>query len=80
MNYHFLLCFATTPNSNRAWVIQQVWQLVCHPSDAPLPMRFFIHDCDSKFSASFDHVFASEGIKIVCTLIRAPKANAVAQR
>ena len=39
-----------------------------------------IRDRDSKYSRSFDEVFRSGGIRIVKTPVRAPKANAVAER
>jgi putative transposase len=42
-------------------------------------MRFLIRD-DSKYSGHFDGVFRSEGIRIVKTPVRAPKANAIAER
>jgi putative transposase len=39
-----------------------------------------LRDHDAKFSRSFDDVFCSEGAQVLMTPVRAPKANAYAER
>jgi hypothetical protein len=69
-----------TPNPTGPWVAQQARQFAWTLQERPSPFRFLIRDRDSKFTRVFDAVFASEGIEIIRTPLRAPKANAVAER
>ncbi|MCA1681122.1 MAG: integrase core domain-containing protein [Actinobacteria bacterium] len=69
-----------TPNPTGAWVAQQARQFAWTLQEQPSRFRFLIRDRDSKFTRDFDAIFASEGIQIVRTPVRAPKANAIAER
>ena len=69
-----------TSNPNQIWVTQQSRQLVWELHDQDRPMRFVIHDNDTKFSNAFDSVFESEVIRVINTPFRAPNANAFTER
>ena len=69
-----------TPHPSGRFVTQQARNLSFKLDERSEPVRFLIHDRDAKFSRSFDDVFASEGIRVICTSFRAPNANAFAER
>jgi transposase InsO family protein len=63
---------------NLAWVTQQARILVIE--DRLARTRFLIRDRDAKYSGPFDEVFRWEGVRVIRTPIRSPKANAFAER
>ena len=63
-----------------AWVTQQARNLCFELDGRATPVSFLIHDRDAKFSGPFDEVFRNEGVHIIRTPIRSPKANAFAER
>ncbi len=69
-----------TANPTGAWVTQQAREFSWTLQEQPSRFRFLIRDRDSKLTPNFDTVFASEGIRVVKTPVRAPKANAFAER
>jgi putative transposase len=67
-----------TAHPDSRWVTQQARNLAI---DGRLgDVRFLLRDRDAKFSGPFDEVLRSEGVRIIRTPIRAPRANASAER
>src|SRR3954454_21232861 len=67
-------------NPDGGWVIQQARNLVMTLQDERARLAFLIRDRDSKYTLGFDEVFRSEGVRIIPTPVRAPRANAYAER
>jgi putative transposase len=62
------------------WATQQARNMIETFLERTEPIRFLMHDRDSKFTAAFDEVFRSEGIRTIRTPERAPRANAFIER
>jgi transposase len=69
-----------TGNPDGAWVIQQARNLTMTLAEQKQRHRILIRDRDSKFTAAFDEVFRSEGLRITRAPIAAPRAKAHAER
>jgi putative transposase len=67
-----------TANPDCAWVTQQARNLSVEERLGNV--RYLIHDRDAKFCGPFDAIVATEGVRVIEKPVRAPRANAFAER
>jgi transposase InsO family protein len=48
--------------------------------DPGIRVRFVLHDRDASFSAAFDAVFQSAGIRVIRSAVQAPRMNSIMER
>jgi putative transposase len=69
-----------TDHPTGLWVAQQARNLPASIEDQGTAWKSLIRDRDAKFTRAFDDVWRSTGAEVICTPVRAPNANAVAER
>jgi transposase InsO family protein len=69
-----------TTNPVMALVTQVARNFTADLEEAWRRFRFLVRDRDTKFTTSFDAVFASIGVESIRTPVRSPRANAFAER
>ena len=69
-----------TENPVQSWVVQQARNLLMDLEDAPMSVKFVLHDRDVSFTAAFDSIFHAAGVTVVRSAVQAPRMNSIMER
>jgi hypothetical protein len=69
-----------TAHPTGAWAAQQARNLAMDLGDHLGTLRFLIHDRDPVFTTAFGEVFKAAGLRIITTLPKTPRMNAICER
>ena len=69
-----------TARPTGAWAVQQARNLAMDLGDRLGTLRFLIHDRDPVFTTAFGEVFKAEGLRIIPSLPRTERMNAICER
>ena len=64
-----------TEHPTEAWTVQQARNLLMDLGERAGRFKSLIRDRESKFTAAFDEVFAGNGMRIIKTPVRSPRAK-----
>lgn len=69
-----------TAHPTGTWTTQAARNLLADRADRATTVTFLLRDRDSRFTRAFDAVFTADGIRILTSPPRAPRANAICER
>ncbi|MFF0525664.1 integrase core domain-containing protein [Actinomadura nitritigenes] len=77
---HGLHLGGVTAHPTGAWAVRQARSLATDLGERVDTLRFLLHDRDPLFTTAFAGVFKADGLRIITTLLRTPRMNAICER